>query len=91
MLGLGAEVARLAGRLAADGNPNLRGDAVTGLLLAEAGVELPRCSSASTWPAHPMTTGTQEPGIAAGRGERGAHLARVSSHAASMISGADAS
>ena len=37
VLGLGAEVARLAGRLAADGNPNLRGDAVTGLLLAEAG------------------------------------------------------
>jgi formiminotetrahydrofolate cyclodeaminase len=37
VLGLGAEVARLAGRLAADGNPNLRGDAVTGMFLAEAG------------------------------------------------------
>lgn len=31
------EVARLARRLEAEGNPNLRGDAVTGRLLAEAG------------------------------------------------------
>ena len=30
-------VARLAARLAADGNPSLRGDAITGALLAEAG------------------------------------------------------
>ncbi len=37
VLGLAAQVARLASRLAAAGNPNLRGDAVTGLLLAEAG------------------------------------------------------
>ena len=34
---LAAGVARLAARLAADGNPNLRGDAITGALLAEAG------------------------------------------------------
>jgi formiminotetrahydrofolate cyclodeaminase len=33
----GAEVAVLAGRLATDGNPNLRGDAVCGALLAAAG------------------------------------------------------
>ena len=32
-----AEVAHLAARLAADGNPSLRGDAITALLLAEAG------------------------------------------------------
>jgi methenyltetrahydrofolate cyclohydrolase len=37
VLVLAAQVARLAGRLAADGNPNLRGDVLTGLLLAEAG------------------------------------------------------
>ena len=37
VLRLAAQVARLAGRLAADGNPNLRGDALTGLFLAEAG------------------------------------------------------
>jgi formiminotetrahydrofolate cyclodeaminase len=37
VLGIAAQVARLAGRLAADGNPNLRGDALTGLFLAEAG------------------------------------------------------
>lgn len=34
---LGARVVRLATRLAADGNPNLHGDAVTAALLAEAG------------------------------------------------------
>ena len=34
---LAVPVARLAARLAADGNPNLRGDAITGALLAEAG------------------------------------------------------
>lgn len=34
---LAAGVARLAARMAADGNPNLRGDAITGALLAEAG------------------------------------------------------
>jgi formiminotetrahydrofolate cyclodeaminase len=34
---LAVPVARLAARLAADGNPNLRGDAITGVLLAEAG------------------------------------------------------
>ena len=35
---IGARVAALATRLAADGNPNLYGDAVTAALLAEAGV-----------------------------------------------------
>lgn len=39
VLGFAAQVARLAGRLAADGNPNLRGDALTGLFLAEAGAK----------------------------------------------------
>jgi len=34
---LAAPVARIAARLAAAGNPNLRGDAITGALLAEAG------------------------------------------------------
>ncbi len=34
---LAVPVARAAARLAADGNPSLRGDAVTGALLAEAG------------------------------------------------------
>lgn len=34
----GAEVSEIAARLAEDGNPNLRGDAHTALLLAEAGV-----------------------------------------------------
>lgn len=37
IIALGAEVARLAARLAAGGNPSLRGDAVTAALLAEAG------------------------------------------------------
>jgi formiminotetrahydrofolate cyclodeaminase len=37
VLGFAAQVACLAGRLAADGNPDLRGDALTGLFLAEAG------------------------------------------------------
>jgi len=37
IIALGAEVTRLAARLAADGNPALRGDASTGALLAEAG------------------------------------------------------
>ena len=32
-----AQVARLAARLATDGNPSLRGDAITALMLAEAG------------------------------------------------------
>ena len=32
-----AQTARLAARLAADGNPRLRGDAITAALLAEAG------------------------------------------------------
>ena len=34
----GAEVARIAARLASDGNPNLEGDAICALLLADAGV-----------------------------------------------------
>ncbi|MDQ4105584.1 MAG: cyclodeaminase/cyclohydrolase family protein, partial [Actinomycetota bacterium] len=34
----GTEVSELADRLAKDGNPNLRGDAVTAVLLAGAGV-----------------------------------------------------
>jgi formiminotetrahydrofolate cyclodeaminase len=37
VLGIAAQVARLAGRLAADGNTDLRGDVLTGLFLAEAG------------------------------------------------------
>ncbi len=37
VLGLAAQTARLAARLAADGNPRLRGDAITAALLAEAG------------------------------------------------------
>ena len=37
IIALGAEVTRLAARLAADGNPALRGDASTAALLAEAG------------------------------------------------------
>lgn len=35
---IGAEVAEIAVRLAEEGNPNLRGDAITAVLLAEAGV-----------------------------------------------------
>jgi formiminotetrahydrofolate cyclodeaminase len=34
---VGAEVAEVAARLTKDGNPNLRGDAITAVLLAEAG------------------------------------------------------
>ncbi len=34
---LAVPVAQIAARLAADGNPNLRGDAITGAVLAEAG------------------------------------------------------
>ena len=37
LLGLAAQTARLAARLAADGNPRLHGDAITAALLAEAG------------------------------------------------------
>ncbi len=37
VLGLAAQIARLAARLAEDGNPRLRGDAITAALLAEAG------------------------------------------------------
>jgi formiminotetrahydrofolate cyclodeaminase len=35
---VGAEVARIAARLASDGNPNLKGDALCAVLLADAGV-----------------------------------------------------
>jgi formiminotetrahydrofolate cyclodeaminase len=35
----GAEVARIAARLASDGNPNLEGDALCAVLLADAGVQ----------------------------------------------------
>ncbi len=35
--GIGAEVAEIAIRLAEEGNPNLRGDAITAVFLAEAG------------------------------------------------------
>jgi formiminotetrahydrofolate cyclodeaminase len=34
----GAEVAKIAARLASDGNPNLKGDAICALMLANAGV-----------------------------------------------------
>jgi methenyltetrahydrofolate cyclohydrolase len=34
----GAEVAKIAARLASDGNPNLKGDAICALMLADAGV-----------------------------------------------------
>jgi methenyltetrahydrofolate cyclohydrolase len=37
IVGLAVPVTRAAARLAADGNPNLRGDAITGALLAAAG------------------------------------------------------
>lgn len=40
---IGAEVAEIAVRIAEGGNPNLRGDALTAVLLAEAGT----CSAAS--------------------------------------------
>jgi formiminotetrahydrofolate cyclodeaminase len=41
--GIGALVARLAVRVAEDGNPNLRGDAVTGALLAAASARSAAC------------------------------------------------
>ncbi len=36
--GIGAELASIAARLAEEGNPNLRGDAITAAVLAGAGV-----------------------------------------------------
>jgi methenyltetrahydrofolate cyclohydrolase len=41
--GIGARVARLAVRVAEDGNPNLRGDAVTGAVLAAASARSAAC------------------------------------------------
>jgi formiminotetrahydrofolate cyclodeaminase len=41
--GIGARVAQLAVRVAEDGNPNLRGDAVTGALLAAASARSAAC------------------------------------------------
>jgi formiminotetrahydrofolate cyclodeaminase len=43
---LAVPVARIAARLAAAGNPNLRGDAITGVLLAEAGA---RAAAVLVW------------------------------------------
>ena len=43
---IGAQVALMAARLAETGNPNLRGDAITGVLLAEAGA---RAAAVLVW------------------------------------------
>jgi formiminotetrahydrofolate cyclodeaminase len=65
-----AEVASLAGSLARDGNPRLRGDAVTGCWLAAAGA-----SAAATLVAENLAATPGDPRVAAAAGS--AHEARA--------------
>jgi methenyltetrahydrofolate cyclohydrolase len=74
--GIGARVAALAVRVAEDGNPNLRGDAVTGALLAAASARSAACLVDIN-----VRLGGLDPGLS----RRAAQAAADASAAVSMI------
>ena len=78
---IGAEVARISARLAEEGNPNLRGDAVTAAILAGAGVR----AAATLVEINVLAGGADE-----GRLSRAAELLAATTAAQEVVEGAGA-